>query len=346
MKILIIRVSSIGDVIHTLPAIFLLKTHNPQIQISWVVQKKAAHLLEGQTFLENIWVLDDRFLMPQHMRETYTALKEIRSHRWDAIIDFQGLLKTSMLLLALRGKKFGFDWANAREGVSSLFTNHHVTPAYRNIVQKNLALASEVLQNIGTTTSCPTLDTLKQSFYLNVPDSKKKTVTDWLTSLGGRKIIALCPNTTWPSKRWPMHHWLQLLIMLPSDYAVVLIGKAFGDDAATIADQASRNKIPLHILPRWDLLTTTYFIQQSALLIAPDTSFLHIADFLGVPAIGIFGPTSKEIHGPIFNTNNHAHALQAPCPHRYQKTHGTENCMDKLTPSMVIEHAQNILNTK
>lgn len=353
MKILIVRVSAIGDVIHTLPALFLLKAHNPQIEISWIVQKKAAHLLKGQSFLENVWVLADRFLMPQHLPKTITALKEIRSHQWDAIIDFQGLLKTSFLLLALRGKKYGFDWVNARESVSSLITHHHVAPSYRNIVQKNLALASVVLQDASQATSCPTISMLKKSFYLNMPESNKNTVTEWLNGNNLHKIIALCPNTTWQSKRWPIDHWLQLLTMLPSDYSIVLIGKEFGNDAATIAGLANKNKVPLHILPRWDLLTTTYFIQQSELLIGPDTSFLHIADFLGVSAIGLFGPTSKDIHGPFLHAQNSAHALQAPCTHRYQKTHGRTtdnkniaNCMEKLTPAMVADHAKNILNTK
>lgn len=350
MKILIIRVSAIGDVIHTLPALFLLKATNPHVQISWVVQKKAAHLLEGQPFLKNVWVLADRFLMPQHLSQTLTMLKEIRSHQWDAIIDFQGLLKTSILLMALRGKKYGFDWQNAREPASSLFTRHHATPVYSNIIQKNLALASEVMHDLMGARSCPTIDTIKQSLYLHIPDNKKKTVSEWITVNNLTKIIALCPNTTWQSKRWPIDHWLKLLTMIPSDYSVVLIGKDFGNDAATIASLAEKAPGHLSILPRWDLLTTTYFIQQAGLLIAPDTSFLHIADILGTPAISLFGPTSRQIHGPFLHPKNHAHALQAACPHRYKKTHGPANknqsldCMENISPSMVLEHINDILS--
>lgn len=345
MKILIIRVSAIGDVIHTLPALFLLKTAHPNMQISWVVQKKAAPLLVGQPFLDHVWVLADRFLMPQHLAQTFAILKEIRAQQWDAIIDFQGLLKTSLLLMTLCGKKYGFDWHSARESASSMFTHHQVAPTYRNIIQKNLELASSVLNDLLSLSTCPTLDTLKKSCYLAVPEAKQAMVNAWIATHNLSNIIALCPNTTWQSKRWPLQHWLTLITLLPSNYAIVLIGKDFGDDAAQIARLTQERGLALFTLPKWDLLTTTYFIQQIKLLIAPDTSFLHIADFLGIPAIGLFGPTSKEMHGPFLTAQNHAHALQAPCSHHYQKSHGVpwQDCMGMLTPEMVLRQVGDIL---
>lgn len=352
MKILIVRVSSIGDVIHTLPALFLLKAHNPHAQISWVVQKKAAHLLLSQPFLDKVWVLPDRFLYPQYLPATAKVIKEIRSQKWDAIIDFQGLTKTSLLLMFMRGKKYGFDWNNAREAVSSLLTHHHTSPDYRNIIQKNLALASSVLHDADKTLACPTIDSIKQLLYLTCPDAHKTIVKDWLTTANKiTKFIALCPNTTWESKRWPLSLWQKLITILSPEYTLVLIGKDFGNDAATLAHYAQQQGITLHLVPRWDLLSTTYLLQQASLLIAPDTSFLHIADMLSIPAIGLFGPTSKDIHGPFLHTTNHAHALQAPCPHRYQKTHkqGVKNaqeidCMLQITPEMVLEQIRGIFH--
>src|SRR3990172_9436417 len=168
MKILIIRVSAIGDVIHTLPALFLLKQQMPQATISWVVQKKAAALLHHQPSLERLWVLPDHFLALRNISTTMHILKEIRQHRWDAIIDFQGLLKTSLLAVTLSGKKFGFDASHARERVSTWFTHHHCTPEYTNIIQKNLALASTVITQITNTPTCPTLDELKKTFAFQI----------------------------------------------------------------------------------------------------------------------------------------------------------------------------------
>ncbi len=334
MNILIIRVSSIGDVIHTLPAIFLLKACVPQARITWIVQEKAASLIVNQPFLDRVVVIPNRFFMPGAFAKTAGLVNELRATRWDAIIDFQGLIKTSLLLFSLRGKKYGFDWKNARESVSSLLTHQHTAPVYKNIIQKNLALVSDVIYDLVGPTSCPTIDTLQKSFYIQTPTDKKNVVDSWLQKNSLTNVIALCPNTTWESKRWPSEHWNELAKKLANtmpERQLVLMGKDFGADAKAVAEYAAQHRLPVHILPSWDLATTTYFLQKVSLLIAPDTSFLHLADFLGVPAIGLFGPTSKLRHGPFLFTPNIARAIQVPCPHVYQKSHGTENCMQQLS---------------
>lgn len=342
MNILIIRVSSIGDVIHTLPAFFLIKHNIPHARISWVVQEKAASLLKHQQFLEHLWILPNQFVAPRNIHSTIKTIKVMQTQQWDAIIDFQGLLKTSLLYFSLSGKKFGFDWNNAREPVSSLCTQYRIQPNYCNIIQKNLALASAVCQTLVATKKDPTIDILRQSWSLHIPDSQKHIVNSWISTHKLNNIIALCPNTTWPSKRWPLVYWQELLMTLTAnkEYSVVLIGKDFGNDAASIAHFAGQNGTTLYNVPSWDLLTMTYFLQRISLLVAPDTSFLHLADFLGTPAVGIFGPTLKQRHGPLLYIDNINFALQAPCPHRYQKTHNFENgkhidCMMHITPTTV-----------
>ena len=109
MKILILRVSAIGDVVHTLPAIFLIKKTCPQAKISWVVQKKAAALLIGQPFLEKVWILPNKFLSYKNWGTTFKTIQQIRKNSWDAILDFQGIIKTSVLASFCKGTKYGFD---------------------------------------------------------------------------------------------------------------------------------------------------------------------------------------------------------------------------------------------
>src|SRR3972149_8616207 len=142
INILIVRVSSMGDVVHTLPALFLLKRLYPSASISWVVQKKVAALLSNQPFCSKIWILHDRYLHPRNWNHTINIIKEMQKTKWDAIIDFQGLFKTTPLILGLQGKKFGFDYSNARIGLTSLFTHFNIKPTYTNIIQKNMALAA------------------------------------------------------------------------------------------------------------------------------------------------------------------------------------------------------------
>ncbi len=343
MHILIIRVSAIGDVIHNMPALFLLKHHFPHAHIHWVVQKKAAHLLIGQPFLDHVWVLPDKYLRFAQLPQTIKIIKGLRQYKWDAIIDFQGLLKTALLALPLSGKKYGFSAPHAREKINAWFTHHHDSPTYTNIIQKNLSLASAVAHHLGATTSSQSIDTLKQTFQLTAPSDKQNNVDAWLANNNISNYILLCPNTTWESKHWPNENWVSFIELFSKtnpNITPILVGTTFGPAAVQIEAICQHQKTPIVICPAWDLLTMSYLIKKSSLVIAPDTGLLHIADFLGSPALGIFGPTHKEKHGPFLTTINKELSLQIACPHFYQKTHGpdkTLNCMAALTPQQLLD---------
>lgn len=347
MNILILRVSAIGDVIHTLPSIFLIKQCIPDAKIHWIVQEKAASIIKDQPFLEHVWTLPNKFFSPQNIRSTYTTIKKLKTIHWDAIIDFQGLLKTSLLLMPLKGPKFGFVGSHARWKQSAWFTDHHTTPNYTNIIQKNLALAGDVIASLTQAKNLPTVQSLASSLKLSFSDLIQKNIRGWLATISMQPIIALAPNTTWPSKHWPTEQWLELCKLIHQTYptyAIVLLGTHHGQAAANLKLWADKNKIQLSIAPSWNLLEIAYFLQHVAIMIAPDTGLLHLADFLGVQSVGIFGPTSKEKHGPWLRTYNQKNAIQVPCPHTYQKTHGQNvNCMNKLMASTVMHHIEIIL---
>lgn len=363
MNILILRVSAIGDVIHTLPAIFLIKKVLPNAKISWVVQKKTADLITKQPFLEKVYVLPDKFLSKNNLSKSYKIIKQINKQKWDIIIDFQGILKTTILSFFIPGTKFGFDYKNTRLGLTSFFTNKQIIPCYTNIIQKNLALATGVLQKTlkDKFKTCPTIDSIKNNFKLTIPEKNKKKVKDWLKQNQINKFIILSPNTTWPSKHWPEENWKKLIqIMLQvmlqenlNNYSIVLLGKNFGEQAKNIYEFCHKNSIKIFPTPKWNLLQISYLISKSNLLIAPDTGILHIADFLQKKSIGIFGPTLATKHGPFLLKENIKNAIQIKCPHFYQKTHGKtktsvniNNCMYKLTPENLVQKITKIITEK
>lgn len=358
MNILILRVSAIGDVVHTLPAIFLLKQLFPGAHISWIVQEKASTLLKDQPFLEKTYVLRDKFWRPDNLLHTWSIIRELRKKQWDAILDFQGLLKTSALLALLKGTSFGFHRKLTRESLTTWFTHHKTALRYTNIVQKNLGLASS-LQNIRELhrfldpryhTACPTLEVIRQDCCLHIPPEKQHMVDSWLAANALDSFITLTPNTTWESKQWPTRYWNQLLEQLAAariPYKVVLIGEFFGEQAQSIAQYVVKKSIDVYRPPKWDLLATAHLIKQSRLLIAPDTGLLHLADFLGVATIGVFGPTHAHRHGPFLNEANRKNTVQIPCLHYYQKHHGseTESCMLQFTPTLLCRHIKSALKS-
>ncbi|MFC1894970.1 glycosyltransferase family 9 protein, partial [Candidatus Dependentiae bacterium] len=329
MKILILRVSSIGDVIHTLPAIFFIKKQYPKAQISWLAQKKVADLLINQPFLKNVYVLSNKFLSPKNWNHTLKVIKTIKKTQWDAILDFQGILKTSIFLAFLKGKKYGFDSQNARLGLTSLFTNHNTKPIYKNIIQKNLALVSSMLLDIHKkhNLSCPTIQKIIPEFELTINSKNKTIIHQWIKKNNIEKFIIIAPNTTWPSKHWPEKHWELLFKLLLKEkkiiknFSIILIGENFDKQAKNLALKIKSKNLNIKICPPWDLVKISYFIKKSELLIAPDTGLLHIADFLYKKTIGIFGPTNAKVHGPFFKKENINNAIQIKCPHFYQKTH-------------------------
>jgi len=359
MKILFVRVSAIGDVIHTLPALFMIKKLYPESSISWLVQKKAAALLVDQPILDKTWVLPDNYLAAKNLPITIHIMKEIRATQWDAIIDFQGILKTSILLYFLHGKKYGFDSAHARDRFTTWFTDVQISPVYTNIIQKNLALASHAIYDLQNSyTTCPSITSMRKDFTLAIPESKQNTVRAWLTEHTLKKYILLAPNTTWESKLWPETYWRQLFELLHErkntsfEYDTILLGKDFGNPAQTLAQYIHDHNLSIKVSPRWDLLTTAHLLTHASLIIGPDTGLIHLADFLGVPSISIFGPTNKDKHGPFLTDQNCSNAIQIKCPHVYEKTHGknqnaghTTNCMYKLTPTMLYNKIMAILET-
>lgn len=346
MNILIVRVSAIGDVIHTMPAVFLLKHHFPHATIHWVVQKKAAHLLVDQPLIDHVWILPDKYLNPGNVKQTVSTILKLRRITWDMIIDFQGLLKTAALILPLKGKKFGFATPHARESISTWSTHHHDSPTYTNIVQKNLSLASTATYHVGAPTTSPSTDTLYATLTLATPPEKQKLVDTWLAENQVNNALLLCPNTTWPSKHWPDDHWTSFINLVKAaqlPLTPILVGTAFGNAAKNIASATGTTILQC---PPWDLITTAHLIKQARVIIAPDTGLLHLADFFGTPAIGIFGPTNKEKHGPFWSTINKAACLQVACPHVYQKTHGPSNapdCMATLTPEHLLDQLRILL---
>ena len=367
MKILILRVSAIGDVIHTLPAIFLIKKIFPNAKISWVVQEKAADLLQDQPFLENIFVLPNKFLTFKNWKKSSTKVLEIRKTKWDAILDFQGILKTSVLAAFLKGKKYGFSFKHSRLWLTSFFTDKHTKPDYQNIIQKNLALASDMLMHkTSSYKSSPTITELKKLFKLKIPQNNKNIINNWLeknniTKSVLQKFILLAPNTTWDSKHWPQENWEILFNLLLNNksfvenYSIVLVGKGFGEQAKKLSQKISNQNLNIFTTPNFNLLSTCYLISKSNLLIAPDTGILHLADFLDKKSIGIFGPTHAKKHGPFINSDNIENVIQIKCPHHYQKTHGkstgkdkktsiNQNCMYKLSPEKLCDQIFKVLN--
>ncbi len=348
MNILIVRASAIGDVIHTIPAILLLKQLNPKVKIGWTVQEKAASLLIDQPFIDQLFILPDNFLRWGNLGKTKKIIEQLKQTRWDAIVDFQGLEKTALLIAGLSGRKYGFSPDHARSKFSTLFTQKHTTPVYTNIIQKNLDLASFVAKDLFGAKICPVINKLNAHDVLATSARDKQLIDAWLQESGVQRFMLLAPNTTWESKHWPLENWLSLIKKLrESEVTLVLVGSNFSGMAQQLAAVIKEEQLPVLMLPTFNLLAMAYLMQKMELIIAPDTGLLHLADLLGMKSIGLFGPTNAKRHGPFLLGDNCENVIQIPCVHYYQKQHGNGegvNCMYQLTPEQLLDSVISVLD--
>ncbi len=367
MRILLVRVSALGDAIHTLPALDLLKKQLPHANIDWLVQQKNFGIVSHIPGINQVYTLHDHYLRPAQLRKTFALLKILRNNRYDLVIDFQGLCKTSFLCAALDLPSIGFSWHTAREGLSSTVHLHTVVvPKTISIIEKNKALALAavgVVRRIDRRSelchpgseSGVTKDNFPPGVIPTPLDSApqpsttaQQNVTSWLNKHHARRLVILTPNTTWDSKHWPIERWEELalkLLPLPH-HTVMCVGQKFGKQGASLATFIEQHNLPIVIAPAWSLDELFAVMHKTDVIVAPDTGLLHIADSIGVHTIGLYGPTLAQRHGPQITSRNKELCFQVSCSHEYQKTHGASDCMNQLSAQAVIERINTVVSEK
>ncbi len=309
-RFLIVRLSSIGDIVHALPAAAALAEAFPRAQIHWVVEKRYALLLEGNPHLHHIVVLDTlgwrrRLTSSATWREIQNGLSDLRGTRYTAALDFQGLWKSAGVAWISRAEeRIGFAEGWLREPSAAVLYTQRVSPReHIHVVEENLAL----VEGLGAHAQ-------RWQFPLprNVEDDAY--VDRQLAALDTRNFILINPGGGWRSKCWS-----------PENYAA-LVRQLAGALRDQIVLTGSPSEEPLieEILqsagaPRARFLPTTLvqFIalaRRARLFIGGDTGPLHLAAAVGAPIVGIYGPTDPVRNGP-FAADDIALSNQGPINH-------------------------------
>jgi heptosyltransferase I len=281
VKILIVKLSSLGDIVHSLPVLSLLKQINPKPVIDWLVVDNFADLLEGWTDINAIHTVPRK-----NLQELIAKAFELRKENYDLIIDLQGLLKTALATATIGGKhRLGFE--EPREKAASLFYTHKFDVSnIKHIVDQNIGLIRQYFD----------IKASKIDFGIRVDlpsNHPEQLLTNPLN-------ICVIPSTTWESKLWPVEYWLELLSKYNNANIFLLGSKSDLCLLEAIARQVPNTKIihnkKLKDLPKW-FATMNY-------IIGVDTGPLHIAaaSCYGMDnpprILGVYGPTSGSRTGP------------------------------------------------
>jgi lipopolysaccharide heptosyltransferase I len=333
-RIAIIKLSSLGDVLHALPVARALRRALPGAHLTWVVEAREYAILRDHPDLDSVVPVDTRLWRrlvwrPSGAREVLSKVgrlrERIRRASFDVAIDLQGLLKSG-LLTAYTGApvRIGFSAGRCRERWNALFTNRHVTPplSARHVVEQYLAL----LAPLG-------IDPGPVEFHVPVPAAAGRRMEELLVKEGvkpGDRLVAINPGAGRADKRWPVARFSALAERLASEAGARLL-LLWGPDEAFMARDIAL-ALPGHsalLAPPTDLGELTALLKRCRLMIANDTGPLHLAAALGTPALGLFGPTSAERNGPY---GPRCRGLQSP-----------DGTMDGLEVVTVFEAARGML---
>ena len=328
MRVLIIKTSSLGDVLHTLPALTDAVRHKPGIRFDWVVEEAFAEVPAWHAAVDEVipvairrW--KHRLFKALRSGEPQAAVRHLRSRHYESIIDAQGLIKSAVIARFARGTRSGLDRDSAREAVAARAYEHTFA------IARNQHAVQRVRQLFAAALDYPVPDTspdygIKQHF-------PQRTRQPYLVFLHG---------TTWPTKHWPDDYWVSLASMAAAAGLQVKI--PWGNDieqrrAQHIAAAADA----IEVLPRMQLGELAAVIATASAVVGVDTGLVHLAAALGTPCITLYGSTDPGLIGTVGESQIHLQAQFpcAPCQQRKcsypDKTGVFPACYSSLPPEDV-----------
>lgn len=292
MKILIVKLSSIGDVVHTLPALAAIRRDLPGAEISWVVEKKAAGILLGNEYLRDLIIIDTKALRKKDAVGMHGLLRirrqlgRLRSAEFDVAIDFQGLIKSAAIAkLAHAGRRFGFSKKNLREPAARfLLTDSVKVKEKTHVIRKNLQLAAKAL---GIRVPAPE----DYEFPVTTEPRHRREAERIIERTGAEGLVILNPAGGWPTKLWPAENFGRLADRLWEELGLTpVITTGPGEEA--LAERvlgAARTGRAVAVRP--GLKGFFELAGRAKIYVGGDTAPTHLAVAAGTPVVGIFGPT-------------------------------------------------------
>jgi len=297
-RIALVKLSALGDVVHTLPVAAALRAAKPSSRVAWIVERREAALLRGHPALDAVIEVDTRAWRRARgpaavlaaLRALLALRRRLRAERFDVALDAQGLLKSGVIAAATGAPtRIGFGRGWSRERASGLFTTLKVSPPPEavHVVDQYLALLEPLgIRHPAVTFTLPA-------------DAGAEARMDAALAAAGLKprdrLVVINPGAGRRAKQWPVARFHELARRLAREHgAAVLVvwGPREYDEAQAIAGD------DVALAPPTDLLELIAVLRRASVVVAGDTGPLHLAAALGVPCVGLYGPTSARRNGP------------------------------------------------
>src|SRR6185295_5857763 len=299
MRILIVKLGSIGDIVHTLPALAAIRKAMPDAEISWVVEHRAVEILRDNPILDRLIEVDTKALRRglvsgETLRGPRQQLRQLRASAFELALDFQGLLKSaSIARLSGARRVFGFTSSSLREPASRLLLSKSI-PTSKNlhVIRKNLTLASGALKILVPESA----DDMEFPIATTADHKAEARNAELLTN---GQFAILNPGGGWPTKLWSAERFGRLADELWSHhglYSLVTYGPGEATSAETVLKSSQSGKaraVNLSLKGFYELA------KRAQIYVGGDTGPTHLAIAAGAPIVGLFGPTEWWRNGSL-----------------------------------------------
>lgn len=295
-KVLIVKPSSLGDIIHVFPAFELLKTNLPNAKFDWVVNPNFKDVLSclGKEIDRKIIFDRKRFKSRYFFSVLFKLIYNVRKEKYDLVIDFQGLMRSSLVTFLTRSKmKIGFFDVREKLAVYAYKEKVKIPENLKHAIEKNIYLACKSiglnyeLSNYKLTPKFISDESFK---YITLP----------------QKFIVIAPGARWPSKMWPTSFFAKIADEITSNLpniAIVIIGSSPEIKIANNLIDLCHIAKPVSFAGITTLEELIYILSRSMLLLTNDSGPMHIAAALRRDVVALFGPTSPVKTGPFWEWN-------------------------------------------
>lgn len=340
MRVLIIKMSSMGDIIHTLPALTDASKAIPNIQFDWIAEEGFAEIPSWHKHVNQVIPIALRrwrknFWSVLRQGEIKKFYQKLRAQEYDVVIDAQASLKSAFISCFTRGKRCGMDNKSEREFFAHLAYNQTY------FVERKQHAIKRLRQLFAQALNYPFVDDVP-----NYAIDKNKLLSAPINLPAS--YIVFVHNTSWPSKCWPENYWTQLLEKATATGMPVLLPWGNAEEKARAERLASHNPLA-QVLPKLKLAEIATILSQAKVAVCADTGLSHLAAALNVPAITLYGPTNPALIGTIGLSQIHLQA-DFPCsPCRQEKcsypkaSEESPACFTTIPPERVWEELKKFL---
>lgn len=343
-NILIIKLSAVGDVVHSLPFLEVLRDRFPSAMIDWVVEEDASGIVESHPEIDRLIIFPRKSWLKRFIKkgeyigvgkEVTKFLKELKGRRYDIVVDLQGLLKSGILTFLANGKR-KIALNGGREG-SLIFTNEKVAIPDPDLhaLDKYLCIA----RYLGATNPV-------WNGQIPIYDTDEEHVDYLLGEIGNNStLVAVNPMAKWESKLWELHRFASLADTIKEELGAGVVFTGSEGDKAAIEDIRSGMKTrALNLAGKTTLRELAYLYQKCAAVICTDTGPMHVAAAMGsAVVVALFGPTSPLRTGP-YGAKHRVIRAGLECSPCFRKRCDDMSCMKKITVEMVFDTVKEVIS--